>query len=93
MAGSKSGKTVEIGYVDQRHADIDPEKTVWQVISGGNEQLEIGGKLFNSRAYVSRFNFNGGDQQKEVRRIVRWRAQPFAFGDDPQNRGQRIAIG
>ena len=59
------GETVEIGYVDQRHADIDPEKTVWQVISGGNEQLEIGGKLFNSRAYVSRFNFNGADQQKK----------------------------
>jgi len=63
--GFKVGETVEIGYVDQRHADIDPEKTVWQVISGGNEQLEIGGKLFNSRAYVSRFNFNGGDQQKK----------------------------
>ena len=59
------GETVEIGYVDQRHADIDPKKTVWEVISGGNEQLEIGGKLFNSRAYVSRFNFNGADQQKK----------------------------
>lgn len=59
------GDTVEIGYVDQRHADIDPQKTVWEVISGGNEQLEIGGKLFNSRAYVSRFNFNGADQQKK----------------------------
>ncbi len=59
------GDSVEIGYVDQRHADIDPQKTVWEVISGGNEQLEIGGKLFNSRAYVSRFNFNGADQQKK----------------------------
>ena len=59
------GETVEIGYVDQRHADIDPQKTVWEVISGGNEQLENGGKLFNSRAYVSRFNFNGADQQKK----------------------------
>ena len=59
------GETVEIGYVDQRHADIDPAKTVWEVISGGNEQLEVGGKLFNSRAYVSRFNFNGADQQKK----------------------------
>lgn len=59
------GETVEIGYVDQRHADIDAQKTVWEVISGGNEQLEIGGKLFNSRAYVSRFNFNGADQQKK----------------------------
>ena len=65
-AGSfKVGETVEIGYVDQRHKDIDLNKTVWEVISGGNEQLEIGGKLFNSRAYVSRFNFNGADQQKK----------------------------
>ncbi|MDE0871728.1 MAG: energy-dependent translational throttle protein EttA [Flavobacteriales bacterium] len=61
----KMGDTVEIGYVDQRHADIDPTKTVWQVISGGNDQLDIGGKLFNSRAYVSKFNFNGTDQQKK----------------------------
>ncbi|HBP45506.1 MAG TPA: energy-dependent translational throttle protein EttA [Flavobacteriales bacterium] len=65
-AGSfKVGETVEIGYVDQRHADIDAQKSVWEVVSGGNEQLEIGGKLFNSRAYVSRFNFNGADQQKK----------------------------
>jgi len=59
------GETVKIGYVDQRHADIDPNKTVWEVVSGGNEQVEIGGQLFNSRAYVSKFNFNGSDQQKK----------------------------
>jgi ATP-binding cassette ChvD family protein len=59
------GDTVKIGYVDQRHADIDPNKTVWEVVSGGNEQVEIGGQLFNSRAYVSKFNFNGSDQQKK----------------------------
>ena len=59
------GDTVKIGYVDQRHADIDPDKTVWEVVSGGNEQVEIGGQLFNSRAYVSKFNFNGADQQKK----------------------------
>jgi len=59
------GETVKIGYVDQRHADIDPNKTVWEVVSGGNEQVEIGGQLFNSRAYVSKFNFNGADQQKK----------------------------
>ncbi|MEE2920097.1 MAG: energy-dependent translational throttle protein EttA [Bacteroidota bacterium] len=59
------GETVKIGYVDQRHADIDPNKTVWEVVSGGNEQIEIGGQLFNSRAYVSKFNFNGADQQKK----------------------------
>lgn len=59
------GETVKIGYVDQRHADIDPNKTVWEVVSGGNEHVEIGGQLFNSRAYVSKFNFNGADQQKK----------------------------
>ena len=59
------GDTVKVGYVDQRHADIDPNKTVWEVVSGGNEQVEIGGQLFNSRAYVSKFNFNGSDQQKK----------------------------
>ena len=59
------GETVKIGYVDQTHADIDPEKTVYEVISGGNEFLQIGGKLMNSRAYVGRFNFSGADQEKK----------------------------
>ena len=59
------GDTVEVGYVDQRHKEIDPEKTVWEVVSGGNEQLDIGGSLVNSRAYVSKFNFGGSDQQKK----------------------------
>ncbi|MCQ2263019.1 MAG: energy-dependent translational throttle protein EttA [Bacteroidales bacterium] len=58
------GDTVKIGYVDQQHAEIDPEKTVWEVISEGNEQMQLGGRLINSRAYVSRFNFNGTDQGK-----------------------------
>ena len=65
-AGSvEFGDTVEVGYVDQRHKEIDPEKSVWEVVSGGNEQLEIGGSLVNSRAYVSKFNFAGSDQQKK----------------------------
>lgn len=59
------GETVKIGYVDQRHKEIDLEKTVWEVVSGGNEHIEIGGQLINSRAYVSKFNFNGPDQQKK----------------------------
>jgi len=58
-------ETVEVGYVDQRHKEIDPEKSVWEVVSGGNDQLEIGGSLVNSRAYVSKFNFAGSDQQKK----------------------------
>ncbi len=60
------GETVKIGYVDQQHADIDPEKTVWEVISEGNEQMMLGGRLINSRAYVSRFNFSGTDQGKKA---------------------------
>jgi ATPase subunit of ABC transporter with duplicated ATPase domains len=59
------GDTVKLGYVDQAHVEIDPEKSVWEVISGAQEQFMMGGKLTNSRAYVSRFNFNGGDQQKK----------------------------
>jgi len=62
----KVGETVEIGYVDQTHKAMDPEKTVYQVVSNDQEQLEIGGKIINSRAYLSRFNFNGGDQNKKV---------------------------
>ena len=60
------GETVQIGYVDQQHAAIDPEKNVWEVISEGNEQIQMGGHLINSRAYVSRFNFNGTDQNKKA---------------------------
>jgi len=67
-AGSLSlGDTVEIGYVDQTHTEIDPELTVWEVVSGKNEHIEIAGQLVNSRAYVSRYNFNGPDQQKKCK--------------------------
>ncbi len=61
----KIGTTVKLSYVDQSHKDIDPNKTVWEIISGGNENMELGGKMINSRAYVSRFNFNGADQGKK----------------------------
>ncbi|MBE0638985.1 MAG: energy-dependent translational throttle protein EttA [Bacteroidales bacterium] len=60
------GETVKIGYVDQSHAEIDPEKTVWQVISGEQENIPLGNRLMNSRAYVARFNFNGADQEKKT---------------------------
>ncbi|MBQ8221948.1 MAG: energy-dependent translational throttle protein EttA [Bacteroidales bacterium] len=60
------GETVKTGYVDQQHADIDPEKTVWEVISDGNELIQLGKRTMNSRAYVSRFNFGGNDQQKKA---------------------------
>ncbi len=61
----KVGDTVKIGYVDQRHKEIDPEKSVYEVISGGNEVIDLGGQTINSRAYCSKFNFAGGDQQKK----------------------------
>ncbi len=59
------GDTVKIGYVDQSHTDIDPEKTVYQVISNSSEFIQIGGKTINSRAYVAKFNFSGADQEKK----------------------------
>ena len=61
------GETVKIGYVDQTHADIDPEKTVYQVISQGNEFIRVGGREINARAYLSRFNFSGADQEKHCK--------------------------
>ncbi|HRI09828.1 MAG TPA: energy-dependent translational throttle protein EttA [Nannocystaceae bacterium] len=62
----KMGETVDLAYVDQMRDALDPEKSVWQEISGGQETLTIGGQDVNSRAYVARFNFNGADQQKKV---------------------------
>lgn len=62
----KVGETVKVAYVDQQHQDIDPNKTVWETISDGLEEMELGGRRLNSRAYVSRFNFGGGDQGKKV---------------------------
>ena len=59
------GDTVKIGYVDQAHAGIDPEKTVWEVISGGHDTINLAGRQMNSRAYVARFNFTGVDQGKK----------------------------
>ncbi len=61
----KIGDTVKIGYVDQQHEKIDPEKTVWEVVSGGNDLMSLGGRQVNTRAYVARFNFTGPDQQKK----------------------------
>jgi ATP-binding cassette ChvD family protein len=60
------GDTVKLGYVDQSRDVLDPNKTIWEVITGGQEQIQLGKLLMNSRAYVSRFNFGGTDQQKKV---------------------------
>ena len=59
------GETVKLAYVDQQHKDIDPEKTVYEVISGGSELMRMGGRDINARAYLSRFNFAGADQEKK----------------------------
>ena len=60
------GTTVKLAYVDQSRADLDPSKSVWEEISGGQEQIPLGDRLVNSRAYVARFNLAGPDQQKKV---------------------------
>ena len=59
------GETVKLSYVDQQHKDIDPAKSVYQVVSGGNETIRMGGREINVRAYLSRFNFSGADQEKK----------------------------
>ena len=61
----ETGETVKLAYVDQQHTDIDPEKSVYEVISGGSELMCMGGRDINARAYLSRFNFAGADQEKK----------------------------
>ncbi|MEI5986147.1 MULTISPECIES: energy-dependent translational throttle protein EttA [Sphingobacterium] len=60
------GETVALGYVDQMHDDLDANKSVWENITDGNENIQLGNRPVNSRAYVSKFNFNGADQQKKI---------------------------
>jgi sulfate-transporting ATPase len=60
------GETVKLGYVDQTHKDIQPEKSVFDVVSSGLEYVEVGNQKINSRAYLSKFNFSGSDQNKKV---------------------------
>lgn len=60
------GETVALGYVDQMHNDLDPDKSVWENITDGQETILLGNRPVNSRAYVSKFNFNGADQQKKI---------------------------
>lgn len=60
------GETVKLAYIDQAHTVIDPEKTVYQIISGGSEEIKMGNRMVNARAYLSRFNFTGADQEKKT---------------------------
>jgi ATP-binding cassette ChvD family protein len=62
----RTGSTVKLGYVDQSRAALDPDKTIWEEVSGGQDVIQLGSKQVNSRAYVARFNFGGTDQQKKV---------------------------
>jgi ATP-binding cassette ChvD family protein len=59
------GDSVQLGYADQTHTEIDPDKTVYEVISGGQDEIMVGGRMLNARAYVSKFNFSGSDQEKK----------------------------
>jgi ATPase subunit of ABC transporter with duplicated ATPase domains len=63
------GETVRMAYVDQSRESLDPQKTIWEVISDGADMIELGNMSVKSRAYVARFNFTGSDQQKKVSRI------------------------
>jgi energy-dependent translational throttle protein EttA len=63
------GETVKLAYVDQSREDLDPDKSIWEVISGGEDAIQLGKRQVNSRAYVARFNFSGADQQKKVSMI------------------------
>ena len=65
----KIGETVKLAYVDQSRDILDPDKTIWEVISGGDDTIQLGKRQVNSRAYVARFNFSGNDQQKKVSMI------------------------
>jgi energy-dependent translational throttle protein EttA len=65
----KIGETVKLAYVDQSRDILDPNKTIWEVISGGDDTIQLGKRLVNSRGYVARFNFSGADQQKKVSMI------------------------
>jgi ATPase subunit of ABC transporter with duplicated ATPase domains len=62
----RKGETVKLAYVDQSRATLDPNKNVWEEISGGTDLVQLGARQMQSRAYVSRFNFSGSDQQKKV---------------------------
>ena len=67
----RSGETVKLAYVDQSRDVLDPDKTIWEVISEGQDIIALGSYQMNSRAYVARFNLSGADQQKKVGRNVR----------------------
>ena len=84
------GETVRLGYVDQSRETLVGENTVWQEVSGGEEELELGERKVNSRAYLARFNFLGADQQQEGWHALGRTAQSGASGQSTQGASQRI---
>ena len=62
----RTGETVQLAYLDQSRDVLNPDKTIWETISGGNDTIVLGGREVNSRAYVARYNFSGTDQQKKL---------------------------
>ena len=98
------GETVKLGYVDQSRDSLNPDKTVWQEISGGDEMIYLGKRAIQSRAYVAAFNFKGSDQQKKVgilsggernrvhlAKMLKQRAQRHSAGRTDQRPGRRYA--
>ena len=86
------GETAKIAYVDQSHSNIDSEKSIWQNFSDEQELIMMGGKQVNSRAYLSRFNFTGSEQNKKSFNPLGRRTQPFAFSHDLKGRRQCAII-
>ena len=87
----KIGETVELAYVDQSRDALDPDKTVWQEISGEQDTIQVGDRTMNSRAYCSGFNFKGSDQQKEVGKLSGGERNRAAPGQAAAHRRQRPA--
>ena len=87
------GDTVKLAYVDQSRDVLDPDKTIWEMISDGQDMIQLGNRQINSRAYVSRFNFSGTDQQKKVGTLSGGETQPRSSGAHAQGRRQCASAG
>ena len=81
-----------MSYVDQEHDQLDPEKTVFEVISEGNEIIDLGGREMNARAYVSKFNFSGNDQGKKVGTLSGGERNRVHSGTNPQERSANLIL-
>jgi len=75
----RKGETVKLAYVDQSRDVLDPNKTIWEMITDGQDTLQLGSRQVNSRAYVARFNFSGTDQQKKVGTLSGERGTVFTW--------------